>query len=691
MDHDDEHLPIDAAHGWWHATVSFPETTGMTTTAATTLALALAGQRFHFLRKQGKLRLRTKQPADGLLDQLVTDKLITGWAGGIYEPETDAFGGPDGMAIAHDLFCADSPAALAETGSTRARERCILLLSAMHRAAGLDPFEIGDVWAKVARLRPPITPPGPATRTAAITAMRRLINADATHRESAEPGWAERVAAFHDAGRHLARLATAGHLTRGLRAVLAHHVIFAFNRTAIGVADQTAAAWLGRHAAFDHPDEPDGCSETSVGSTAVFTAPGAPTPPTLTRMETTITADPAALREAMVTTLTGSGHLRTPAIIDSFREVERHHFVPHTDVQAAYRDDAVAIKHDQDGEMISCISAPSIVSTQLEQLDARPGHKILEAGAATGYNAALLGRLVTPGGHVWTLDVDPDLVDNAAAHLAAAGAENVSALLADGASGLPEHAPFDRIQFTVGAGDVPTAVLEQLAPDGRLVIPMRIRGSISRSFAFEHNGDDTWRTVSCEMATFVPLRKGICDDLYTLVSHNGEGNVRLETFSEQNVDRDAMRTILDTPAHKVYTGVKFRKGSPWQWVYLWLACVLPNGLSRMPGQRPGFTPHFAWGSMAALDDDSLTYLTVREGEDNGGRFWEIGVIGHGPGRAELAEQVASAISEWERDYGNRAPAPGFRMATTAHRDLLKTADPRFIIDKPASRLVIDWP
>jgi len=677
----DENLAIPPEQGWWHATVAFPDDAGVSAKAATALVVALSGQRFHFLRKEGKLRLRTEHPAAEVLDRLVTDQLATGWVAGIYEPEVDAFGGPEGMAIAHDVFCADSPAALAETGDPCGRERCVLLISILNRAAGLDPFEIGDVWAKIADLRPPIGPPGRAVRVATITAMRRLMNADAAQRETTEPRWPERVAAFEAAGRGLARLAAAGRLTRGLRAVLAHHAIFAFNRAGTPPAEQAAAAWLGRHAAFDDDE-----------ATAVFTARPEPVTPDLKRMETTITttADPAELRDAMVTRLTESGHLRTPAIIDAFRDVERHEFVPDADLPAAYIDDAVAIKHDTSGEIISCISAPSVVATQLEQLGVRPGDKVLEAGAATGYNAALLGRLVAPGGHVWTVDVDQDLVNNAAAHLAAAGAQNVTVLLADGAAGLPEHRPYDRIQFTVGAGEVPAGVLEQVAPGGRLVIPMRIRGSISRSFAFERDGD-TWTTVSCEMATFVPLRKGACDDVYTLVQHEGEGTIRLETFSEQEVDREAMRTILDTPSHKVYTGVKFRQGSSWQWVYLRLACVLPNGLSRMPGQRPGFTPHFGWGSMAALDADSLAYLTVREGEDSAGRFWEIGVIGHGPGAAALADQVASAIAEWDRDSGNDAPEPGFRMATAAHRDLLKATDPRFIIDKTFSRLVVDWP
>ncbi|GAA3722382.1 methyltransferase, FxLD system [Nonomuraea antimicrobica] len=676
----DENLPLPDEREWWPATVRFPGDAGVTPKAAAALAAALTGRRFHFLRKEGKLRLRTDRPAADLLDQLVTDGLAAGWVDGIYEPETDAFGGPLGMDLAHEVWCADSPAALAETGSPHARERCILLISTMNRAAGLDPFEIGDVWAKVGNLRPAINPPEMSPRAGAIAAMRRLMNADAAKRDTTEPGWLERVAAFEEAGRCLARFAASGQLRRGLRAVLAHHAIFAFNRAAVPVAEQAAAAWLGWHVSFGD-DEP----------TPVSTGQSTPATPTFERMESTITtSDPTDLRNALVDQFTESGHLRTAAIIDAFREVERHRFIPDADVEAAYVNDAVPIKHDTGGEMISCISAPSVVATQLEQLGAQPGHKILEAGAATGYNAAILARLVSPGGHVWTVDVDTDLVNIASKHLEAAGVSNVTALLADGAAGLPEHAPYDRIQFTVGAGDIPLTALEQLAPDGRVVIPMRIRGSISRSFAFERDGE-TWKAVSCEMATFVPMRKGICDDVRTTISMAGEGNVQLETYSEQLVDREAIRAVLDEPSHKLYTGVKFRQGSAWEWVYLWLACVLPNGLSRMPGQRPGFTPHFGWGSMAALDGDSLAYLTVREGDDAAGRFWEIGVIGHGPRAASLADQVVAAIQEWARDYGNDAPAPGFRMATDAHRDLLKAADGRFIIDKSNSRLVVDWP
>ncbi|CCK32117.1 protein-L-isoaspartate(D-aspartate)O-methyltransferase [Streptomyces davaonensis JCM 4913] len=388
--------------------------------------------------------------------------------------------------------------------------------------------------------------------------------------------------------------------------------------------------------------------------------------------------------------LVDSGHLRTPEIKAAFRSTERHRFLPGVDLQDACVDDAVAIKHDETGAMISCISAPSVVATQLEQLGAQPGHKILEAGAGTGYNAALLGRLVAPDGNVWTVDVDQDLVTGARENLGQAEATNVTVVLGDGATGLAQHAPYDRVQFTVGAGDIPPTILDQLAPGGRLIIPMRIRGSISRSFAFERDGE-TWTTVSTEMMTFVPLRKGVCNDIRTMVDMAGEGNVRLETYSEQKVDREAIRTALDYSPAEIYTSVKFRKGDSYEWLYLYLAYVLPNGLSRMPGSGPGLIPNFGWGSMAALDNDTLAYLTKREGEDEQGVFWQIGVIGHGPRAAELADQVATAIGEWDQSWGNAAPAPVFRMAVGDSRDQLQGSDPRFVIYKTHSRLVVDWP
>jgi protein-L-isoaspartate(D-aspartate) O-methyltransferase len=407
-------------------------------------------------------------------------------------------------------------------------------------------------------------------------------------------------------------------------------------------------------------------------------------------METTLIPDPAELRAARAEAITNEGWLRSEPVKEAFLSIDRAHFVPNVDAVRAYADDSVRIKEDDAGTMISCASAPTIVVTQLEQLEARPGHRILEGGAATGYNAALLGHLVGPGGQVFTLDVDEDLVEGARRNLATTGASNVTVLLGDAAAGMPEHAPYDRIQFTVGTGDLPAKVMDQLAPGGRIVIPMRIRGSISRSFAWERDGE-FWRTASTEMATFVPLRKGILNDTRTNVPFDGPGDLVMETYSEQNIDPDVLRTLFDHPGHRVWTDVRVRRMFPWEWLYLWMTCTLPNGLSRMPGRRPGFTPHFSWGSMGTVENESLAYLSVREGDDEIGHYWQIGVVGHGRQAEALAATMVDIVHDWDRHGGNDMPRPAFRAALGDGRDRLDTAGARFVVEKPESRIAVDWP
>ncbi|WP_406408637.1 hypothetical protein OG923_08260 [Streptomyces halstedii] len=94
--------------------------------------------------------------------------------------------------------------------------------------------------------------------------------------------------------------------------------------------------------------------------------------------------------------------------------------------------------------------------------------------------------------------------------------------------------------------------------------------------------------------------------------------------------------------------------------------------------------------MAALDGGSPAYLTIRESEDGKGRYWEVGVIGHGKGGGDLTERVVTEIRAWNASGGNDAPEPGFRMAVADSRDRLTVDDARFIVDKPYSRLAVDW-
>lgn len=190
-----------------------------------------------------------------LLDKLTADGRITGWTPGIYEPETAAFGGEQAMSIAHELFHHDSRYSLARatqhgTPALGQRETTVVLCSAMLRAAELDWYEQGDVWAKVAELRP--AHPGTVSPTRAADlerAMHRLMTVDAgrlcdPERTGPLTGYGGWVTAFEQAGRSLASLARNGALQRGLRALLAHHIVFHANRAGLTVMDQGVLAAL---------------------------------------------------------------------------------------------------------------------------------------------------------------------------------------------------------------------------------------------------------------------------------------------------------------------------------------------------------------------------------------------------------------------------------------------------------------
>src|SRR5690349_7613317 len=138
---------------------------------------------------------------------------------------------------------------------------------------------------------------------------------------------------------------------------------------------------------------------------------------------------------------------------EAFRVVPRHLFLPGVPLSRAYADEAVAVQA-VDGVTTSSASQPSMMAIMLVQLDLHPGHRVLEIGAGTGYNAALMRRLVGPEGRVVAVDIDADLVEGAGRHLAAAGVGGVELVCADGALGHPPGAPYDRIVLTVGSGVV---------------------------------------------------------------------------------------------------------------------------------------------------------------------------------------------------------------------------------------------
>ena len=198
-----------------------------------------------------------------------------------------------------------------------------------------------------------------------------------------------------------------------------------------------------------------------------------------------LTDELARMRERLATRVLAAHRIGSDRVAAALHAVPRHLFLPEQPPETAYRDDAIVTKRDEAGQPISSSSQPAIMAIMLDQLDLTPGLRVLEIGAGTGYNAALISHVVGPTGQVTSVDIDPDLVEAAREHLACAGFGEVVVACADGAWGYPERAPYDRIIATVGVSDLAPAWLGQADPQARIVVPLDVRGT-QLSVAFEH-------------------------------------------------------------------------------------------------------------------------------------------------------------------------------------------------------------
>ncbi|MGH3889311.1 MAG: methyltransferase, FxLD system, partial [Pseudonocardiaceae bacterium] len=506
---------------------------------------------------------------------------IQRWAMTIYEPEIHAFGGADGIQLAHDLFHADSHHLLSHLRHRRRdhrRELGLLLGTLLMRAAGQEWYEQGGVWAQVVAHRSISQPPA-SEDTADV--VHRLLTARAYSAHSplaAAPDW---PAAFRHAGESLAELALHGRLTRGLRAVLAHHILFAWNRAGIPANQQALLAAAATQLIF-HTDPP-------LASCLIY-GHAAPAPTTLSAVTTKITGvnvpEPAQLRAALADRIRNRGTFQSPQVEAAFRTVSRHLFLPGVDLRTAYAHQVVVTKRAEDGSALSSASHPNLVVAMLEQLDARPGMRVLEIGTATGTNAALLAELVGPTGKVVTIEIDDDLAAGARAALAAAGYHQVEVICADGAVGHPVHAPYDRIIVTAEAWDLPAPWWQQLGVGGRLVVPLSLhRSGLARSVALDlHHGD---RIIgnSALVCGFVPMSGSAVARARR--SLQLVADVVLNLDASDPVDERALQQVLACPAHEHWTGVVISGDEPVEHLDLWLVtlgCRFAR-LSTGPGAR----------------------------------------------------------------------------------------------------------
>jgi len=190
--------------------------------------------------------------------------------------------------------------------------------------------------------------------------------------------------------------------------------------------------------------------------------------------------------------------------LSAFRKVPRHLFLPDVDLDRVYSGSAIPTKHDEKGNAISSSSEVAIMALMIDALRLERGQRVLEIGAGTGYNAAILAELVGAD-NVVTVDIDAEIADEARGHLRAAGHDAVRVETADGWTGWSDGAPYARLELTAATADVSPHWVDQLEEEGVLVAPLLLRPNAQALVALRKRGD-TLESVSVFAGGFMSLR-----------------------------------------------------------------------------------------------------------------------------------------------------------------------------------------
>lgn len=392
-------------------------------------------------------------------------------------------------------------------------------------------------------------------------------------------------------------------------------------------------------------------------------------------------ASPEQLNQLMIDAIAAARPVgtRDPGVLAAIRAMPRHVFVPGASLADAYDPElAVITKRGPAGAALSCASVPCLVAAMLDQLDVRGGHRVFEAGAGTGWNAALLATLAGPGGHVSTIDIDPEITAQATANLERAGFPGMHVVTGDAGLGVPENAPYDRAVITIGSLDIPPAWFGQLRPGGRLVVPLRWRGQ-TQSVALVLGEDGVLRSDSVFLCGFVPMTGQDWERSAAIDPHD---LVRLHWDADQDISPALLSGVLDGPKTRLDSGVTV--GPEESLDPIWLrATATDPAVCRISAEPAAVTsglctPVIRSRTLALAEGDSITYLSAQrlEAPAHGAR---LGAIGHGPDGTGLAERLCRHIGTWGADraarpnitiYPDSAPqAAGAQVIRREHCDM----------------------
>jgi protein-L-isoaspartate(D-aspartate) O-methyltransferase len=424
--------------------------------------------------------------------------------------------------------------------------------------------------------------------------------------------------------------------------------------------------------------------------------------------------DIPALQKALVENLKNSGTIHSTSVEAAFLSVPRHLFLPAVPLKEVYSDQAIVTKQI-DNTPVSSSSQPAIMAVMLEQLQLEPEQRVLEIGAGTGFNAALMSHIVGESGQVITVDIDEDIVEGARIHLADAGYDRVQVICGDGGLGYADAAPYDRIMLTVGANDILPAWREQLKSEGRLLLPLGLRGS-QVSVAFEQV-EDHLESVSVACCGFMKLR-GAFADSEVPAQIALEPGLSFALGNWQTHATEKVRTLLTSSQREVATGVQVTSSDLFFSLDLWLALKEPE-FCRVTAEgdyaeRSIIPSLFLFNTQRKLrssigllsgDDTSLCLLMrppsfnppeveVRNAQTQPFELF-LRLYGDNDDNNEaLAQHMIAQLAAW--DMAGRPNVAGFLSNGGLHikvyapdKDYIPT-EKEIVIDKKWSKLVLEW-
>jgi protein-L-isoaspartate(D-aspartate) O-methyltransferase len=317
---------------------------------------------------------------------------------------------------------------------------------------------------------------------------------------------------------------------------------------------------------------------------------------------------------------------------------------------------------------------------------------VVEIGAGTGYNAALLAHVVGDGGRVTTLDLDEDIVAGARAHLAAAGVTGVRVVCADGWAGYVEAAPFDRIILSVGAHDISPAWRAQLVPGGRLVLPLTLP-AVQASVAFAER-DGVLESVSVRPCQFMRLRGSAAVPMRPEpVGPAPAPGAWLR--AGHAMGGTAIHELLQAPARILATGLSAQGRELYAGLIAWVGLHEPTSgwfVAQGEARAAGLVPSFVGDGVEAVATYGLfepggVALFVRlEPPRHADGGIAIGVRVHG--EATLGERLRATTLAW-----NEAGRPGVERLRIRAYPTEASCEPQpkeIVLIRPCTRLVLDW-